>query len=478
MPNLSRANKQSASFALPVAAVLIAATIFVVDSITHPEIAVAPLYAAVVLLVVRFLDTRGVLLVSAGCMLLAVVSALLHDRAELSAIAFMNLFASLSAIVITTYLVLQNQSSNLLLLEQARLLDVTHDAIVARNMQDIVTYWNQGAEGLYGWSRDEAIGQLSHQLLKTEFPIPLDALEEQVLRTGRWEGELLQKRRDGTEITVASRWAIQLDSRGNPVAILETNNDITARKQAQEMLQKTQTELAHVTRMTTLGELVASIAHEVNQPMAAIVANGEASLRWLDRETPNLEEARRAIARIISEGMRASDVISRIRELSRKGHGRKKPQNLNEIIEEVIPLVQRAAVDRKVSLQLDEEPRLPEVLGDRVELQQVIINLLMNALEATEGVMDRPRELLIRTSLNQDDGVELEVRDSGTGISEEHRDRLFSPFFTTKAHGMGMGLSICRSIIQDLDGRIWASRNPGAGTTMHVSLPAHRRTAS
>ena len=240
--------------------------------------------------------------------------------------------------------------------------------------------------------------------------------------------------------------------------MLETNNDITARKQAQEMLQKTQTELAHVTRMTTLGELVASIAHEVNQPMAAIVANGEASLRWLDRETPNLEEARRATERIISEGMRASDVISRIRELSRKGHARKKPQNLNEIIEEVIPLVQRAAADRKVSLQLDEEPRLPEVLGDRVELQQVIINLLMNALEATEGVMDRPRELLIRTSLNQDDNVELEVRDSGTGISEEHRDRLFSPFFTTKAHGMGMGLSICRSIIQDHDGRIWASQ--------------------
>ena len=198
MQNLSRANKQSISFALPVAAFIIAATIFVVDSITHPEIAVAPLYAAVVLLVVRFLDTRGVLLVSAGCMILAVVSALLHDRAELSAIAFMNLFASLSAIVITTYLVLQNQSSNLLLLEQARLLDVTHDAIVARNMQDVVTYWNQGAEELYGWSRDEAIGQPSHQLLKTEFPIPLDALKQQVLRTGRWEGELLQKRRDGT----------------------------------------------------------------------------------------------------------------------------------------------------------------------------------------------------------------------------------------------------------------------------------------
>jgi two-component system sensor kinase FixL len=478
MQNLSRASKQSASFALPVAAVVIAAMIFVVDSITHPEIAVAPLYAAVVLLVVRFLDTRGVLLVSAGCMLLAVVSALLHDRAELSAIAFMNLFASLCAIVITTYLVLQNQSSNLLLLEQARLLDVTHDAIVARNMQDIVTYWNQGAEGLYGWSRDEAIGQPSQQLLKTKFPIPLDALKEQVLRTGRWEGELLQKRRDGTEITVASHWAIQLDYRGKPVAILETNNDITTRKQAQEMLQKTQTELAHVTRMTTLGELVASIAHEVNQPMAAIVANGEASLRWLDRETPNLEEARRAIERIISEGMRASDVISRIRGLSRKGQARKKPQNLNEIIEEVIPLVQRAAADRKVSLQLDEERRLPDVLGDRVELQQVIINLLMNALEATEGVMDRPRELLIRTSLSQDDNVELEVRDSGTGISEEHRDRLFSPFFTTKAHGMGMGLSICRSIIQDHDGRIWASQDHGPGTTMHVRLPAHRETAS
>jgi two-component system sensor kinase FixL len=478
MQSRLRANKPSISFALPAAAFILAAAIFVVDSITHPEIAVAPLYAAVVLLVVRFLDTRGVLLVSAGCMILAVVSALLHDRAELSAIAFMNLFASLSAIVITTYLVLQNQSSNLLLFEQARLLDVTHDAIVARNMQDVVTYWNQGAEELYGWNREEAMGQPSHQLLKTEFSIPLDALKQQVLRTGRWEGELLQKRRDGTGITVASRWSMQLDDRGRPVAMIETNNDITARKHAQEMLQDTQTELAHVTRMTTLGELVASIAHEVNQPLAAIVANGEASLRWLDRESPDLDEARRATERIISEGMRASEVITRIRELSRKGRARKTPQSLNEIVDEVIPLVQRATVDRKISLQLDEEPRLPEVLGDRVELQQVIINLLMNAIEAMEGVVDRPRELLIRTSLDQDDNVELEVRDSGTGISEEHHERLFSPFFTTKADGMGMGLSICRSIVQDHEGRIWASQANGYGTTMHVSLPAHRGRAT
>jgi two-component system sensor kinase FixL len=473
------APKQSQFALLPaVAAAVIAAAVFVVDSITHPEIAVAPLYAAVVLLVVKVLDTRGVLLVAAGCILLAIASAAMHDHEELSLVAFVNLFASVAAIGVTTYLALRNQSADRVLLEQAHLLDVVHDAIVVRDMDDVVTYWNHGAEQIYGWPRDHAVGKVSHRLLQTVFPAPLDEIKAEMLRRGRWEGEVLHTRQDGVQRTVASRWSLQRDHRGNPMATIETNNDITARKQAEDTLQRTQSELAHVTRVMTLGELVASIAHEVNQPLAAVVANGEASLRWLGHSTPQLEEARHAIERIIDEGIRASEVIKRLRRLAAKGEEERTPLDINQVIKEVLPLVQREALDHNVALQIDAAPKLPAVLGDRVQLQQVVLNLVMNAIEAMSTVTDRSCRILIRTFLDEDDQVVVAVQDTGHGISAEDAVRLFNPFFSTKPNGMGMGLSICRSIIEGHDGRILARQNVDHGATLQFALPASREDIS
>src|SRR5262245_4759309 len=165
--------------------------------------------------------------------------------------------------------------------EQADLLDLTHDTVFVRDMRDVITYWNRGAAERYGWQKEAAVGQVSHDLLRTIFPAPLEEINAELLGTGRWEGELVHTKRAGTQVVVASRWSLQRDEQGNPVAILETNNDITERKRAEEALQKTQTELAHVARVTTLGELATSIAHEINQPLAAIVTNGSAGLRWL-----------------------------------------------------------------------------------------------------------------------------------------------------------------------------------------------------
>jgi two-component system, LuxR family, sensor kinase FixL len=473
------APRQSHFAILPaVAAAVLAVAIFVVDSITHPEIAVAPLYAAVVLLVVKILDTRGVLLVAAGCILLSIAGAAMHDHEELSLVAFINLFGSLAAIGVTTYLALWNRSADRALQEQAHLLEVVHDGIIVRNMDDVVAYWNQGAEQLYGWTRDQAVGKISHQLLQTVFPVAFEELKDDMLRTGRWEGEVLHTRRDGIQLTVASRWSLQRDHRGNPVATIETNNDITARKQAEDALKHTQSELAHVSRVTTLGQLVASIAHEVNQPLAAIVANGEAGLRWLGQSTPKLEEARHAIERIIGEGLRASEVIKRLRSLSAKGAAEKSPVNINQIITDVLPLVQREALDHNVSLRFEAMPELPLAVGDRVQLQQVVLNLVMNAIEAMSDVTDRPRRVLIRTLLNEDDQVAVAVRDTGPGISPEDAGRLFNPFFSTKSYGMGMGLSICRSIVEGHDGRIWASQNADHGATLEFVLPACRGDAS
>ena len=249
--------------------------------------------------------------------------------------------------------------------------------------------------------------------------------------------------------------------------------DVTAAKEAENKMRQAQADLAHVTRVITLGELTASIAHEVNQPLAAVVTNAGACLRWLDRDPPNLTEARRAVEWIIKDGNRASEVIRRIRALANKTDTQSALLDINEVVNEVVALVQRERISHRVSLQLDLAPSLPMVLADRVQLQQVIINLVMNGIEATAPVTDRPRELKI-VSRRESDKLLLAVHDSGVGINSEHVDRLFNAFFTTKRSGMGMGLSICRSIIEAHGGRIWSAPNSPHGATFTFTLPLHQ----
>ena len=217
-----------------------------------------------------------------------------------------------------------------ILRERANLLDLTHDTVFVRDANNVITFWNRGAERLYGWTREEAVGQVSHHLMQTIFPAPLEKITAELNSTGRWEGELIHARRDGTQVVVASRWALQLDERGKPIAVLETNNDITERKRAEEALHRAQTELAHVTRVATLGEMTASIAHEVNQPLGAVVNNASACLRWLAGQAPNLEEARQSATLIIADGHRASEIIGRIRALVKKSPPRKDWLDINE----------------------------------------------------------------------------------------------------------------------------------------------------
>jgi C4-dicarboxylate-specific signal transduction histidine kinase len=271
------------------------------------------------------------------------------------------------------------------------------------------------------------------------------------------------------------------DTNGNFLGYRGTGTNITASiraDHAEQALPNAQAELAHVTRVTTLGELTASIAHEVNQPLAAVIANAEACLRWLDRATPDLDALRRSVEWVIDDGNRASEVIRRVRALAKKTDIEKAPLDINDVVKEVIALVQRELFSHLVSVRTDFAPALPMILGDRVHLQQVIINLVMNGIEAMQSVTDRPRELVIRSRLDETQQVLVSVTDCGVGISAENADRLFNAFFTTKASGMGMGLSICRSIMEALGGRLWATANIPHGATFHLTLPLNADTAS
>jgi PAS domain S-box-containing protein len=254
--------------------------------------------------------------------------------------------------------------------------------------------------------------------------------------------------------------------------------DVTATRQAEAKLHKAQTELARVTRVTTLGEMTASISHEVNQPLAAVVNAAGACLRWLAGDTPNLDEARRATEWIIKEGNRAAEVIQRVRALAKNAAPRKEPLDINGIIHDVMALVQRELATRQILWRLELAPALPIVLADQVQLQQVIINLIMNGVEAMQSIADRPHELLIRSYQDEARRLVVDVTDSGAGISADNADKLFNAFFTTKSGGMGMGLSICRSIIEAHGGRLSASNNAGAGARFQFTLPSYQEEAA
>ncbi|MFM0155375.1 ATP-binding protein [Paraburkholderia sediminicola] len=482
--------------------------------------------------------------------------------------------------------------------EQARLLDLTHDPVFVRDMNDVISYWNRGAEELYGWKKTEAIGKISPQLLQTRFPVPLNEITDTLLRTGRWEGELVRTRRDGQQVVVASRLSLQKSENGRSLAKLETNNDITERRRAEdalrrsqaeylaeaqrlsltgsfgwnvisgevfwsdqsfrifeydpaipptikgvlkrthpddvalvqrvvkqsidarqdfdfknrllmpdgsikhlhvvahavkedasklqyygaikditatrlaeEQLHESQVELAHVARVTALGELSASIAHEVSQPLAAIVTNGDACLRWLDHATPQPEEMQACVQRMIADGRRASEIVRRIRALTKRDTPEKTCLDLNDVVNDVALLVQHEIFTHRVSMRLELAPALPPLLAGRVELQQVILNLVLNGIQAMDGISDGPRELLVRTRQDEVGDLVLTAQDSGTGIKPERFGQLFDPFFTTKPDGMGMGLSICRSIIEAHGGRVCAFNHIRRGAVVQFSVP-------
>jgi PAS domain S-box-containing protein len=286
------------------------------------------------------------------------------------------------------------------------------------------------------------------------------------------------RRHDGQYRWIVDTGEPRLTPDGTFAGYIGSAIDITDRKQAEEALRQTQAELAHAARLMTTGELAATIAHEVNQPLTAMVANANAVRRMMGNGDPGSGEAREAMNDIVKDAHRASQVIARIRSLLKKGSHRTEPLAINRVVDEVVDIVRNDLVRKRVWLRMDLAGDLPLVEADRVEMQQVILNLIINAVEAMSGIEDQGRNLLISTARDKSGGVLVEVRDSGVGIAAENLEHIFDAFYTTRPEGMGMGLSICLTIIEAHGGRLWAQSNDDRGATLRFTLPGSTARAS
>jgi NO-binding membrane sensor protein with MHYT domain len=252
---------------------------------------------------------------------------------------------------------------------------------------------------------------------------------------------------------------------------------LSEQKRAEEALREAQANLAHVSRVTTMGELCASLAHEVNQPITAVVANAGACLNWLARDNPNLEKARESAMKIVEDGTRAAEIISRIRLLFKKGTPQRELVDVNEVIQGLIVLLRSQITRYLISVRMELAADLPRVSGDRVQLQQVMMNLMMNGIDAMKDV-DGARELAVKSYRTGNEQLMVCVSDSGVGLPSQQVDQIFHAFFTTKPHGIGMGLAICRSIVESHSGRLWAANNPPRGASFYLILPTSSIDAS
>jgi two-component system sensor kinase FixL len=483
-PNSARSNWPASPFIAGALAIII----FVVDAFTPLNIAIAVLYVIVVLMAANFLRRRGVILVSLSCAGLTVLSFILQHGYSNGSDSIGRTLVSLTAIGVTTILALNRQQA-----EDAWRRSETYLTEAQRLSRTGSFSWNIATEEQV-WS--EEIFRIYEYDFATKPTLDLVRRRSHPEDAAMLEQAFEQVANGAQNIDITHRLLMPggavkhikvlvhpAQDKEDNVEYIGVLMDVTAAKQAEEALQELQASLAHVTRVTALGELTASIAHEVNQPLAAIVTYGDAGLRWLNREVPQLDEVRSAVERMIDCAKLAGEVIARLRALSRKTTPEMVRLDINEVVNEVLSLIRREIANHQVSVRLDLaaptcSTSLPPIFGDRVQLQQVILNLLVNGIQAMAVVRDRPRELLIRTQADNTGQVLVEIGDSGIGIDPEHAGQLFNAFFTTKADGMGMGLSICRSIIAAHGGRIWASPNAGPGTILQFTLPAHRADAA
>jgi PAS domain S-box-containing protein len=348
--------------------------------------------------------------------------------------------------------------------EMQAILDASPVGMVLLRDDHTVLRCNAAFERLFGWRADEVVGRRA--------PVS-DAIGRHAMTAASRHYspiEIRMTRKDGSEFDAEFACAPLVVDERHPAGLVANIVDLSDRKRAEAGQRKAEAELAHVTRLTTLGEMAASIAHEINQPLTAIVANATASRNWLMRPERGLDRVHEALADIVKDGHRAAEVIQRVRQLATKSDPKKGDLDINEVIHDVATLMRSELQTQRVDFGMSLTRGLPVVFADRVQLQQVLINLVINGVESMAGISDRPRELFIRSEPCED-RVAVSVHDSGVGVDMRLVDRLFDAFYTTKPRGMGMGLSISRSIIEGHGGRLWATPNADHGATFQFALP-------
>jgi len=277
---------------------------------------------------------------------------------------------------------------------------------------------------------------------------------------------------DGQVRFIASRGRVEFNGAGKPVLVRGVSIDMTARRRAEVEALQQRTELAHLSRVTMLGELSGSLAHELNQPLTAILSNAQAAQRFLEHEDVNLNELRDILGDIVNQDKRAGEVIQRLRLLLKKGKVEYQPLDVNDVVREVLKLVRNDLLNQRVTGQMELTPDLPAISGDRVQLQQVVLNLVMNGCDAIASGPAGDAKLIIRTGLINGEGIQVSVADHGVGLATDKIEQVFEPFFSSKPNGMGLGLSVCRTIITAHGGKLWAANNAERGATFHFTIPA------
>jgi two-component system sensor kinase FixL len=355
------------------------------------------------------------------------------------------------------------------------------DGVILIDARGVVLMFNPACEKLFGYSADTVIGENVRMLMPEPYRHEhdryianyRDTRDPKIIGIGR---EVIGLRKDGSTFPMdLSVGEARQDGESIFVGIIR---DLTSRKRTEAELEQARAEFVRVARVTTLGELTAAIAHEVNQPLTGLVSSGNACLRWLAGDVPNLKAARESVERMISAGSRAGEVTSRIRALVGKSPSQRDRLNINDAITEVIALIRGEVQRNRISLRTKLSTDMPLVLGDRIQLQQVILNLMLNAIEAMSEVSHPTRELSVLSVKDEPDGALVTVQDSGIGLDEAALDQMFGAFYTTKTHGMGIGLAVSKTIIQAHGGRLWASPNVPHGAIFQFRLPAEGEQAS
>jgi PAS domain S-box-containing protein len=489
-PRSSRSN--AATLVLPVATALVAGAIFIADTVTGIDVVAAGLYVVVVLMAARFLSARGVILVGVGCLGLTGLSYMLSPPPTVPA-EIANPLICLVTIILTTLLAVQAQRSGATLREQASLLNQTHDSIFVRDMNEVINYWNRGAQEFYGWRAEEAIGKSSHELLRTIFPMSLHEIRAELLRTSRWEGELKHNTADGTEVIVASRWALQLDSREQPIAILETNNDITERKHREDEIKDLNEALAkraegldqqlakRAAELEATNKELETFAYSVSHDLRAPLRHTTGFAELLQRQASQSldDKSRRYVDMILESSKRMGNLIDDLLGFSRIGRAETKESavDLEQLVAAVVAELGQETKGRDIAWNIGP---LPVCYGDRSMLKVVLVNLLSNAVKFTR--IRKRAEIEIGCVGSGEDQAELYVRDNGAGFDMQYVDKLFGVFqrlhLAEEFEGTGIGLATVQRIVRRHGGEIRAEGSVDQGAAFYFSLPRARKQES